>query len=1398
VTVVRPELKQIVAALGVAAGLAVAANALAQPFPRQDLPPELRPWVPWVLDQVPDLGCVHVRGQAVCVWPGRLRLALGAAGGGFALEVHADRESDLRLPGSAEAWPLDVSLDGRAIPLFDRGSTPRLRLPEGRHRVAGRFVWSRMPESLQVPPEIALVDLSLDGRAVPRPRREAGGLLWLRARADAGVGEADSLRLQVFRHVEDGIPLFVETRLQLEVAGRARETTLSGALLPGTTAVGVSGGLPARVEDGGLRVQVRPGTYTVSVLARVDGRPDALECPKPQRAGGAAWPGREVWVFAANETLRQVELSGPAPIDPSRTELPTEWRNLPAFLLEPGGRLVLKTVRRGQPEAAPDALQLTRVLWLDPDGRAASVRDVFSGTLHSATRLDLLPPATLGRVASFGEDQLVTENPRTNASGVELRRADVGLEADSRLVLGGPLAAVGWSSGVDELHATLNLPPGWSVLAASGVDSFPGTWTSRFSLLSFFFILLVAFGVHRLFGTGPALLAAATLVLTQGEAGAPFLVWLSLICAIALRRVAPEGRLGSLGRIWYLASALILLLLLLPFARDQVKDALFPQVASPAPGFPVTAEVAGGVPGGVAGAAVGDVAKTRAARPAALAATPERMADQPQAAREEAEDKLENMAKQSALSSGRAGYAQYVQLEQDPKAVLQTGPGVPSWSWHRYSLGWTGPVSRDQRMRVFLAPPGLNRALTGLRLVLVGLLTWLLLSGRWPRLPRRAAAEAFPVAAALGALLLLAPEARAQSGTPPADILEELKRRLTRPPACEPACVTTPELLLRLSSGQLAVSAEVQAAADGTWPVPGPLASWAAADLRLDGAPAAAVALLQDGFLHVRLSPGVHRLQAWGPAPAGDSFTLQLAALPKRARADAPGWEVSGLRADGPPAGSILFARQLKGPAAAVAEGQYPPWLQVTRTLRFGVTWTLETRVERVTPLGTPVAVRVPLLAGEAPTRADLTVERGSAAVSLGRDERQTSWQSTLEQTQKLALQAPAGRPWSEVWRLECSAIWSCAAGGLDPVTRFADGVYAPEFRPWPGESLQVALARPQGVEGQTLTLDAVSLVASPGTRVERASLTISARSSREQPLVLGLPKDAEVQQVTLDGSERPARPEQGRLRVTVPSGTHRLEVLWQQPRGIGLMYGVPRVELSSPAVNVTEQLNLPPSRWLLATWGPAWGPAVLFWPYLVFLLAVALALGRIGASPLSSLEWALLGLGLSQVPAIAALVVAGFVLALAQRRRRLSRGAFAFDLVQIALVVWALVSLGIVYAAIHTGLLFRPDMQVAGNGSSDTVLRWYADRVSGGTPATGVLSLPLWVYRVLMLAWALWLAASLVRAVGWGWRAFGEGGFWRKLPWRRAAQAAPAPEALEPKDPPVDPAGGSSATPRP
>ncbi len=80
--------------------------------------------------------------------------------------------------------------------------------------------------------------------------------------------------------------------------------------------------------------------------------------------------------------------------------------------------------------------------------------------------------------------------------------------------------------------------------------------------------------------------------------------------------------------------------------------------------------------------------------------------------------------------------------QADPNARGQTGPGVPSWSWRSYYLGWQGPVRADQELRLYLISPGLALVLAVLRIALWLLLTALLFGWRGGfRLPSRPARQ---------------------------------------------------------------------------------------------------------------------------------------------------------------------------------------------------------------------------------------------------------------------------------------------------------------------------------------------------------------------------------------------------------------------------------------------------------------------------------------------------------------------------------------------------------------------------------------------------------------------------------------------------------------------------------
>jgi hypothetical protein len=201
---------------------------------------------------------------------------------------------------------------------------------------------------------------------------------------------------------------------------------------------------------------------------------------------------------------------------------------------------------------------------------------------------------------------------------------------------------------------------------------------------------------------------------------------------------------------------------------------------------------------------------------------------------------------------------------------------------------------------------------------------------------------------------------------------------------------------------------------------------------------------------------------------------------------------------------------------------------------------------------------------------------------------------------------------------------------------------------------------------------------------------------------------------------------------------------------------------------NIALAQQLPQDRWVLWTWGPTTGPAVLYWSQLLVLLFAAWLLARYAPTPLRFRHWLLLGLGFSAFAWSAYALVVVWLILLGLRARSTvpeQAGSTKFNLLQIGLALLTLLALVVLIAAVPKGLLGLPDMHVAGNASSAWNLRWFADQSANALPAAGVLSVPLWVYKLAMLAWALWLAWSLIDWLRWAFDAWTRGGYWRKPP---------------------------------
>jgi hypothetical protein len=1312
------------------------------------IPHALEDWHGWVLKGKEFHRCPFLAGSNIadansyrCVWPERLVLNVDAHGGTFSQRWQVYTESWVALPGDLERWPQAVSVDGAPAALVARGDVPHVRLTAGSHALSGRFVWDARPETLAIPIQTALLDLVVDGQRVLQPERPAGGLALGR---QGTAAEPRRLDVQVYRLVEDDIPLRLVTRLRLRAAGDAREEHLARVLPAGFIPMSLQGALPARLEsDGGLRVQVRAGRFELILTARQAQASATLSSP------GESGPARdEVWSFAANDRLRVAAVEGVAGIDPAQANVPEDWRGYPAFRMAPGSELRIVERSRGLSNTDQNRLHLRRRLWLDFDHEGVTAVDEVSGTLRRDWRLGMREPYRLASARSGTETLLVTGSASQGETGVELRSPSVQLSVLARSAHPyRALPATGWTNSFEGVSGELYLPPGHRLLAVLGADVSPTAWLDRWGLWNLFGVLVIAVFSYWVAGPLTATIGGVGLFLTYQAAPELIWVWGNLLAAIALARAAPEGRLARVASVYRTVSFAVLALALVPFTWSEVRHAIYPQLE--ATGY----------------------ARQRVAAPMPAAAPLEtKVVEEITSAAARADLSSVAVSGSRATSAAEPILARYA-----AGTLVQAGPGIPAWNYGAHPFGWTGPVDPDQSLRFVVLGPV---AVALWRIAGVAALAWFFIRLARNSFGTRLRLPAFlrPGGAA-GAVLLAcvaaAPYGARAESTPDPALLSELRDRLTQAPQCAPTCAEIMQAQVHVSADRVQIDLKASALAPLAVAVPSAGDRWQIDSVAVDGASSLAVAREPDEALWVPLKSGARTIRIEGRL-VGDSVHLAFPLVPRTVSVDAAGWDVAGVNAGRLVSGALDLTRQPRTGSTATtpnpAAGEaFPAFVRVVRNFRLDLDWSVATTVQRVAPESAAFTVAVPLVPGESVLTEGLDVRRdGVALAGLAAGQAEREWTSGLARSDRLALRLTATPARAEIWRFVVSPQWRVDFIGL-PAVLPDDLAAAPwvfEYRPRVGEQLELAVTRPPAVAGRTLAIDAVHQRARIGRHSSEHELELRYRSTQGSRHAIQLPKEGTVTQVVVDGEPTQIRPDGGELSLSILPGKHTVRIAWRSTEGTSIASRPDTVELRAPSSNVMTTLALPADRWPLVAIGGGVGPAFLYWGELLVFLVVATLLGRWPRSPLRTSEWLVLGLGLSTLSWRVFVTVAAWLFAMSWREQW--RGAYdlkrwQFNMLQCALAALTLFAVtSLVFSGVRYGLLASPDMGVTGPGSSGNTFGWFVDRAASTLPHPVVYSLPLWVYRTIMFVWALWIALALARWLRFAWRAWSAGGTWR------------------------------------
>lgn len=1354
-------------------------------------PDPLKSWEAWAAAPFAYRQCAikpgvpgHTPDQYACQWPGKLDLDLSDAGGQFEQSWMMDQAGTVALPGSDTHWPQNVRVDGAAVPVVDQNGVPVVRLPPGQHQVQGSWEWASLPSRLDIPAQTAWWSVDRPGLGVNTRQGNTLLLSDTSPAQDKPVATKDTANLRVFRKFTDAQVVQVQVLMEINVGGAPRELVLGPVVDPSQwVPIGVDSAWPVQWQaDGTLVMQVQPGQTQVSLNLRC-----AKACDKPfsRPQSTPPWPQVEYWALESDPAFRIVSWEGAA-VDPRQVQAPAAWQALPWVQVREKESAGWSVKSRG-PTDKDAAMRLLRTGWLDFDGTGWWLQDDIQGATPRAYRLEALPPYTIAAASMHGGQPMLVSKDDSGSTGVEWRLpqvfANVLLRQEGRAPQL-PIASMkGEFSTVDWV---LHFPPAYRVIFAPGADEANGVWWNRWRLTQVLGVALLLLLSWR-WGGVRSLVPAALLVLLSFHApGMP--VW-SWGFALGLGLLAHAGLPGKLHKValwsWYLVLAAWLLLAAF-FAINQVKGAMYPQWMEGALAISdhATPTVVG----------QGKLASMQAGAYAEIASMEDAVAPAPMA-RQAQEKAMPVMAPPPTPMPSPPP-----QRIEESGAKISAGPGVPQWSSSApVALSWQGPIGPQDTVKLWVAGPFLvclGRWLSVALLLLVG---WTLVrrppasrafAGRF-RAPwkKAAAASLLCLALPLGAQAASVAAIPAKPQAPSVDVLDRLGQSIHPTPQCAPHCVSIAHARLSTSQEGLVVELEAHAQTRAALPLPVDADNaLVLGSISQEGVRTPAV-MQQGNGQWLQLPEGVSTVRLVYLARA-TSGTLRFEQNPGTIDVSQTNWSLSGIENGRLPSGILGWSRTVatqtpkdSEPTSGKTQVAIAPFVMVNRTIAFGPRWDMTVQVVRLAPQEGAFVVAVPLVAGEQPSQDLPRNDKGEVVVSFSPGQNVVSWSSTLPPKTALNLAAPDSGSVMERWTLRPGARFRVSAQGL-PSLSSDDWT----FFPVPGEQLTVSVSEPVPLEGQTVAIDQALLTQQWGPRGQSFDLSFNTRATTATDLMLEVPQDIELGQVQRNGSPVPgSRIEAGKLLLPAPPGNASWTLQFKNNQSPSWRVSSPQFKFNAPLANLTIVHAPGAKRWILDAQGPGKAPAVAYWPWLVVLVVLAMLLGRWRHSPLKTWQWVLLGLGFSVAAPWKVAVVGGWLIALDQRSRNSAQihASALFNLIQVCLVVWTLWAVATIVGALPESLLASPDMKIYGEQAGR--LTWFIDQVKSANPwpQASIVSLPIWVYRVLMLSWALWLAISALNWLRDGLRAWLKDGHWDKISLRARPvknQAVPPQEPTPPE----------------
>jgi hypothetical protein len=709
------------------------------------------------------------------------------------------------------------------------------------------------------------------------------------------------------------------------------------------------------------------------------------------------------------------------------------------------------------------------------------------------------------------------------------------------------------------------------------------------------------------------------------------------------------------------------------------------------------------------------------------------------------------------------------------KNKVQTGVGFPEWSGvDNIRISMRGNINSTDTLGIYLITPFMNLIIALVQLALSFVILYFLSDmkrpAQTPDAPKGKKGNAFKVAIAVFLMAFIVCTGARADGYPTKEMLGELRAKLTRveAPACLPNCVAIPEGTLSNIDNNLQLSMLVYASEDVVMPLPVLRADGSGyvkiKNIRLNGKEAAGL-VKSDDVIHMSVKKGINTVSVQSELDENaDRFSISPGIRINLMKSD-----LKDLAVNESASGAQTFQinrtkkKETRGQnMPATSKIDIIPYFQVERELDISTIWQVSTTVRRTNQFQESASIDVPLLNGEKVITSEGELLKDSVRLSFAPGESEKSFSSLLPVEQNISLKAPVNiSNYKEVWSLNVDSVWSFATKGINPAVNM-DGETL--FLPSSGQKLTIEVTRPKSVEGNIITIDRVDYTLTPGRSVMTATIGLSLRASEAGGHSINIPKSAEIKDLRVNREIYPIVTKNDTLNIPVFQGTTSIQFTADIKQEMSSIFKFPAFDLNAPAVNIYETAQISPKNWVLFTSGPVKGPAVLFWSQIPVWILLAFILSRAKNMPIAFWQWLVLLIGLSQTNLRYSIIIVTWFVVLALRDKFSEKLKFK-KLIQLFIPVLTLIFVFALFKGVHNGLLGIWDMKITGNGSTSyatgVTLKWFQDAISGALPQPLIISVPVWIYRTLMVLWSAWLAFSFVKWIKWAAKSYAKDGMW-------------------------------------